>query len=163
MGFRYNNCCVGTPVARDENQKPTAPYGIVSTGRYCDKQGPPCIMQDSKDTTCKTYALGCQGGIEGMIKGGGKVCCPAGCAGPRFSGAPNACGGPGCDKGPDGVRTDYRYNNCCVGKDVTGANVQSTITASYGIVSQGRFCAGSGMGTDAPPCINKLSAVSDRL
>jgi len=107
----------------------------------------------------------CTAGIEGMIKGGGRVCCPDECGqqgiGAKWADAPNACGGPGCDKGPDGIRTDYRYNNCCVGKPISGGTAKETITAPYGITSQGRFC--TGLGSDAPPCINKLSRLSDRL
>jgi len=103
------------------------------------------------------------GGIEGMIKGGGRVCCPDACGGPRFSGAPNACGGPQCEKGPDGKRnnaiSDFRFKNCCVGKPVSGATDKDTITAPYGIVSQGRFC--KGLGEDEPPCINRLSRESN--
>jgi hypothetical protein len=108
-------------------------------------------------------------GIEGKIQGGGRVCCPDKCGGPAFGGpakwadAPNACGGPGCDKGADGKRDDFRYQNCCVGKPVTGGTSKSTISAPYGIVSQGRFCSRQGaageLGTDSPPCINKLTMV----
>merc|ERR1712166_1514890 len=110
----------------------------------------------------------CASGIEGMIKGGGRVCCPKECGnsdGPyaKFSEAPHHCGGPACDKGTDGVRTTERYNNCCVGKPVTGATSQTTITAPYGIVKQGRFCDQSSFvtGSDAPPCINRLSRVDN--
>jgi hypothetical protein len=111
----------------------------------------------------------CTAGIEGMIKGGGKVCCPDKCGFtlasgeptlPKFSGAPNSCGGPACDKGPDGQRQMERYNDCCVGKPIVDGNVRASINASYGIVSKGRFC--TGLGTDAPPCINRLSKQSDR-
>jgi len=106
------------------------------------------------------------GAIQGIIKGGGRVCCPAKCGdtsgeGQKWADAPNACGGPGCDKGPDGKRVTYRYDNCCVGKPIYNGNVRESITADYGIVSQGRFC--TGLGKDPPPCINKLSRDSDRL
>jgi hypothetical protein len=57
--------------------------------------------------------------------------------------------------------------NCCVGKPITGGNDQTKITATYGIVSQGTFCSWGpgkgGLGGDAPPCINKLSKLTDRL
>jgi len=111
----------------------------------------------------------CTAGIEAMIKGGGKVCCPDKCGFttasgaptlPKFSGAPNSCGGPACDKGPDGQRQMERYNDCCVGKPIVDGNVRASINASYGIVSKGRFC--TGLGKDAPPCINRLSKQSDR-
>jgi len=111
----------------------------------------------------------CTAGIEGMIKGGGKVCCPDKCGFttasgaptlPKFSGAPHSCGGPACDKGTDGNRQMERYNDCCIGKPIVDGNVRASITASYGIVSKGRFC--TGLGTDAPPCINRLSKLSDR-
>lgn len=106
-------------------------------------------------------------GIEGVIKGGGRVCCPDACGGPRSPDAPYACGGPQCDKGPDGKRDAFRYANCCVGKPVEGGTDKSTITAPYGILNQHRFCSWGvgkgGLGGDAPPCTNKLPRVSDRL
>jgi len=127
---------------------------------------PPPGACEAKDPSMRDGIDG--NGIEGVIKGGGRVCCPALCAGPdfggpqRFAGAPYACGGPACDKGVDGARDPVRYMNCCVGKPVEGATTKDTITASYGIVSQGRFCYGA-LGSDAPPCINRLSKLSDRL
>jgi len=111
----------------------------------------------------------CTAGIEGMIKGGGNVCCPDKCGFttasgpptlPKFRDAPNACGGPACEKGPDGNRQPARYNDCCVGKPIENGNVQASITASYGIVSQRRFC--TGLGSDDPPCINRLSFQAER-
>jgi len=107
-------------------------------------------------------------GIEGVIAGGGRVCCPDKCGGSAWGGpdryfeAPYACGGPKCDKGADGKRDPYRYENCCVGKPVSGGTKKSTIDAPYGIVSQKRFCSHGvlgGLGDDAPPCINKLTKV----
>jgi hypothetical protein len=124
---------------------------------------------------------GCKVGIEGMIKGGGRICCPQKCDGSggpmwvKHESAPNHCGGPSCDKSANGAmkgesgylgglggRTKERYDNCCVGKPVSGGTSKETITAPYGLVPQHRFCAGT-LGSDAPPCINKLSKVSDRL
>jgi len=108
-------------------------------------------------------------GIEGVIKGGGRICCPDTCGGPayggpaKFTGAPYACGGPNCEKGADGKMNDFRYKNCCVGKPVTGGTSKATINAPYGIVSQKRFCSWGGgkggLGADGPPCINKLPKV----
>merc|ERR1712072_244785 len=108
-------------------------------------------------------------GIEGVIKGGGRICCQDKCGGAAYGGperfwaAPYACGGPNCEKGADGVKDAFRYQNCCVGKPVSGGTDKATITAPYGVVSQGRFCswgAGKGgLGNDAPPCINKLPKV----
>merc|ERR1719247_1261312 len=108
-------------------------------------------------------------GIEGVIQGGGRVCCPDTCGGAAYGGpekywaAPYACGGPSCDKGADGKRNEFRYNNCCVGKPVSGGTKKETIEAPYGIVSQKRFCSwgegNGGLGTDAPPCINKLTKI----
>jgi hypothetical protein len=106
-------------------------------------------------------------GIEGVIKGGGRVCCPDTCGGARSPDAPYACGGPSCDKGPDGKRDAFRYANCCVGKPVSGGTAKETIDAPYGILQQKRFCSWGpgkgGLGVDKPPCTNKLSRLSDRL
>jgi hypothetical protein len=123
----------------------------------------------------------CKVGIEGMIKGGGKICCPQKCdgsGGPKWvkhEDAPNHCGGPACDKSVNGAlkgqpgflggaggRTKERYDNCCVGKPVSGGTSKATIDAPYGLVKQRRFCAGT-LGFDAPPCINKLSKLSDGI
>jgi hypothetical protein len=107
-------------------------------------------------------------GIEGVIAGGGRVCCEDKCGGSAWGGpdrwykTPYACGGPSCDKGADGKRDPYRYQNCCVGKPVSGGTKKSTIDAPYGIVSQGRFCShglSGGLGNDGPPCVNKLTKV----
>merc|ERR1719420_1270782 len=75
-------------------------------------------------------------GIEGVIQGGGRVCCPDKCGGAAYG---------------------------CVGKPVTGGTSKDTIDAPYGIVAQKRFCSwgkgNGGLGDDAPPCINKLTKV----
>jgi hypothetical protein len=107
----------------------------------------------------------CTSGIEGIVQGGGRVCCPDACGNSegsyaKWASTPNKCGGPKCDKVLDGERSLDRYNICCVGKPITGGTEQATISASYGIVSQRRFCAGSGMGSDSAPCINKLPRIS---
>jgi len=151
--FRFFNCCVGKPVSLTETGTITAPYGIVATGRTCDKHGPPCILRNQKDDTCnsapaKPAACSCSSGVQGNVQGGGKVCCPAACGTmPRFAGAVNACGGANCDKGPDGKRDLFRYNNCCVGKPVSLTDAGKP-TAPYGIVSTQRYCD-----KQAPPCI----------
>lgn len=115
----------------------------------------------------------CDTGLEGMIKGGGRVCCPVECGQTgkweKWAGAPNACAGPGCDKGPDGVRNDNRYQDCCLGKPIIFGNDKAKIDVAYdknrnppepyGIVHKRRFCTSltPDPGTDGPPCINKLS------
>jgi len=115
----------------------------------------------------------CDTGLEGMIKGGGRVCCPVECGQTgkweKWAGAPNACAGPGCDKGPDGVRNENRYQDCCLGKPIIFGNDKAKIDVAYdknrkppepyGIVHKRRFCTSltPDPGTDGPPCINKLS------
>jgi len=115
----------------------------------------------------------CEVGIEGMIKGGGRVCCPKECDGSggdewvKHADAPNHCGGPACDKSPfgeqgangkpilgglpgkdgKGGRTQVRYDNCCIGKPVEFGTDKARITATYGIVKNAgadqKFCRGS--------------------
>jgi len=117
----------------------------------------------------------CTAGIQGVVQGGGLVCCPDACGYtaasgaptlPKFSGAPYACGGPNCEKDVNGKRDlapGGRYDNCCVGKPVTGGSDIKTINAPWGIVHQRRFCKGGedpgapGLGSDAPPCIERLT------
>lgn len=156
------------------------------TGNKSGKGGRNLLFAGRADGACPPGPVappsgGCKVGIEGMIKGGGKICCPQKCdgsGGPKWvkhEDAPNHCGGPSCDKSANGAmkgepgylgglggRTKERYDNCCVGKPVSGGTSKSTITAPYGLVPQHRFCAGT-LGDDQPPCINKLPKVSDRL
>merc|ERR1712167_37622 len=49
----------------------------------------------------------CTSGIEGIVQGVGRVCCPDACGNSegsyaKWASTPNQCGGPKCDKGLDG-------------------------------------------------------------
>jgi len=175
--------------------KGTATWGMTfgETGNPKGKGGRNLLFAGRAEGACPPGPVapppgGCKVGIEGMIKGGGKVCCPLKCNGSggamwvKSPDAPNHCGGPNCDKSANGAmkgqpgflggkggRTKERYDNCCIGKPVQGGTSQKTITAPYGLVKQRNFCKGSGLAeplidaADDKGCINKLSKLSDRL
>jgi hypothetical protein len=175
--------------------KGTATWGMTfgETGNAKGKGGRNLLFAGRAEGACPPGPVApptgaCKVGIEGMIKGGGKVCCPQKCDGSggakwvKHEDAPNHCGGPNCDKSANGAmkgqpgflggkggRTQERYDNCCIGKPVSGGTSQKTINAPYGLVKQRNFCKGSGLAeplidaADDKGCINKLSKLADRL
>jgi len=156
------------------------------TGNAKGKGGRNLLFAGRADGACPPGPVAppsgaCKVGIEGMIKGGGRICCPQKCDGSggamwvKHEDAPNHCGGPNCDKSANGAmkgepgfmggkggRTKERYDNCCVGKPVSHGTSQADITAPYGLVKQRNFCKGGKTSNGSPLTGTLIDAAGDK-